>query len=759
MRYITLLAVICTGAVEARAEIPLPKVADGWKAELVVEAPKILFPTAVVVAGDGAIYVGQDPMDMPGPPTEPIDSVVRIKGGKASVFAEKLWAVMGLEWAGDTLYVVHAPFLSAFRDINGDGKADQRVDLVTGLGPKLPGFSGINDHVASGVRLGVDGFLYISVGDKGIPKAVGKDGATISLFGGGVIRVRPDGTGLEIVSMGERNPLSTMLTATDDVFTYGNDDDSKRWPNSLTHHIFGANFGYPYHFQSADGRPISLPGGLKIRSPRRCLPITGGQLGGSGTQGVCYLEPGAPQRYQGNLFVTDWGLGAVFRYVMEPAGATFKVKSREEFLSAGSVQDFRPFSVAVSPVDGSLIVVDWAFTGWLADGPKTGRIYRVSYVGKDKPTFKHPAPSNNSQTLIGRLDDPSRTVRLDSERALTIQGAKAVPSLTARLQKPGRSPGRVPALWTLQRIGGVEAQEAITKALTDADPTLRAQAARALGVKPAGFAFGSLVPLLKDKEPTVRREAAIALGRRGDTHAADALYAAMGDPDVFVSWSVRRAIHALKAWDRDRLVAALTDPKRRNDALDLTDETWSVPVVEALNETLTKTKDPATRVRIVANLAGLYRKYPAWSGHWFGTNPLIGELPKRSVDWSPEGMGLVQAGLTKAVADPEAIVRREAIAGLRQLPPASYSRILQARLALEHDPSNLVAISDALAASGDRTAIGALARVLLDPKQPVRVRVAAEDATSALPSGARSRRGCRSSTTRRLPPHSPPGRS
>ena len=102
---------------------------------------------------------------------------------------------MGLEWVDGTLYVVHAPFLSALRDTDGDGKADERVDLMTGLGPKLPGFNGINDHVASGIRLGMDGFLYIAVGDKGIPRGVGKDGRTIQLFGGGVIRIRPDGTG------------------------------------------------------------------------------------------------------------------------------------------------------------------------------------------------------------------------------------------------------------------------------------------------------------------------------------------------------------------------------------------------------------------------------------------------------------------------------------------------------------------------------------------------------------------------------------
>jgi glucose/arabinose dehydrogenase len=140
----------------------------------VVEAPEIRFPTAIVTASDGTIYLGQDPMDMPGPATTPADSVVSIKNGRVTVFAENLWAVMGLEWVDDTLYVVHAPYLSAFRDTDHNGKADQRTDLVTGLGPKVPGFNGMNDHIASGARLGIDGFLYISVGDKGIPKGVGK---------------------------------------------------------------------------------------------------------------------------------------------------------------------------------------------------------------------------------------------------------------------------------------------------------------------------------------------------------------------------------------------------------------------------------------------------------------------------------------------------------------------------------------------------------------------------------------------------------
>ena len=74
--------------------------------------------------------------------------------------------VKGLEWVDGTLFVVHAPFLSALRDRDGDGKADERVDLMTGLGPKIPGFDGLNDYIASGIRLGMDGFLYVAVAAK-----------------------------------------------------------------------------------------------------------------------------------------------------------------------------------------------------------------------------------------------------------------------------------------------------------------------------------------------------------------------------------------------------------------------------------------------------------------------------------------------------------------------------------------------------------------------------------------------------------------
>ena len=159
------------------------------------------------------------------------------------------------------------------------------------------------------------------------------------------------------------------LSATDDVFTYGNDDDSKKWPNSLTHHIVGGHYGYPYQFLTA---------------PHRALPIMFGEVGGSGAQGICYNEDGLPAEYRGNLFFCDWGLQTVFRFEIKKAGGTFALTRRTAFVSKGDVPDFRPFSLAVAADGQGLWLVDWAYNGWLANGPRTGRLYRLRYTGPSR---------------------------------------------------------------------------------------------------------------------------------------------------------------------------------------------------------------------------------------------------------------------------------------------------------------------------------------------------------------------------------------
>ncbi len=704
----------------------LPKVADGWSITLVAQAPRISYPTAVVVAPDGTIFLGQDPMNMPGPVNSPVDSVLAIRpDGSTRTFASKLHSVMGLEWVDGTLYVVHAPFLSSFRDTDGDGISDSRVDLVTGLGPKVPGSNGLNDHIASGVRLGMDGFLYVSVGDKGIPLARGKDGRTITLSTGGVVRVRPDGTDLEVVSSGERNPLSAMLSARDDVFTFGNDDDSHLWPNSLTHHIVGGHYGYPYEFRDA---------------PHRALPIMAGQSGGAGAQGVCSNDANLPVRFCGNLFICDWGLQAVARYEVEPKGATFRVVRREVVVERGDLADFRPFGIAPTADGSGFYLTDWAYNGWLGAGPPTGRLFRLTYTGPDRPApTPHRPGSDQAQQLAG-LADPTLAVRLTNQRHLSQAGTTATGPLIAMLASRTETADtpRIQALWALDAIGSTPARTAIRAALAEPVASVRAEAARSAGIRRDPLAEPTLVRLLADGDPTVRREAAIALGRLATTTPATrtALYTHLGEADPTVAWSIRRAIRSHSPPDPTALTAALADPKRRDSALTLADGWYAPEVVRVLIAALDQAQaptDPHWRVRLVAALGSLYGKVPSWSGHWFGSNPVAGPKPQPTEAWDPPSSAAVLIAIGRALRDADAGVRRQAIiAEIRVGAKATPALRSLLESPIETDPVNTLALVRHLGEQRDAGSGPALARKLSDAAQPDEVRLAALDALAQL---------------------------
>ncbi|XHR96660.1 hypothetical protein ACFJIV_08380 [Mucilaginibacter sp. UC70_90] len=47
------------------------------------------------------------------------------------------------------------------------------------------------DHATNGIRMGIDGWIYIAVGDFGFHDATDRDGKKLTMLGGGIIRVRP----------------------------------------------------------------------------------------------------------------------------------------------------------------------------------------------------------------------------------------------------------------------------------------------------------------------------------------------------------------------------------------------------------------------------------------------------------------------------------------------------------------------------------------------------------------------------------------
>jgi HEAT repeat protein len=168
------------------AEAPTPPIVNdtALRIELLVSTPDVEACTTVCGAPDGSFYVGNDPRDGRLSTSQPVNQIVRFSSmgaeKKRTVFADKIFSPAGSAWHDGYLYVLHDPLLTRFKDTDGDGIADVREDLVTNLG--IPPNEGLNDHVVSGFTLGMDGFWYISVGDRGIYQAKStRDGATFKL--------------------------------------------------------------------------------------------------------------------------------------------------------------------------------------------------------------------------------------------------------------------------------------------------------------------------------------------------------------------------------------------------------------------------------------------------------------------------------------------------------------------------------------------------------------------------------------------------
>lgn len=706
-------AVLVLSALAAKAgetTPELPATAPGWRIEGVAQTSKSLAPSTVAAGPGEVVYLGQNSTD---PARGPSASILRLEQDAAAVYVDKLQSVAGMTRVGDVLYVVHPPFVSAFRDLDGDGRAEDRVDLISGLAAPT-GAAGVDDHAAGDIRRGLDGFLYVAIGDKGIDRGVGKDGAVVRMRGGGVIRIRPDGTGLEVVSTGDCRTTGLVLSAADDVFTFGGAGAAGRWPKGLVHQIAGGDYGYPYQFAAAAFRALPVMSKLAEND-------------GAAGRGDAYNEAGLPEEYRGNLFFCDPDDQTVYRHEVRKTGGAFALAKRVPFITRGDAKSFRPVAIATRG-DG--------LGFWLADAGG-GRLYRILWAedhASEKKSYVRDSSRGRDSSpgdWIIELDGPALSFRLEAQDRLSAAGASTIEPLADRLRDGEPFVGRVHALWALDHLETAEARGAIRSVLRDPVSQVRLQAARSCGIRRDGEARDDLIHLLGDRDPAVRREAAVALGRIGDKAAVPALLEALGDADPFAAWSIRVAIREIGCDDSSALVAALEDPRRREAALLLADESWSIPMVKALVEALGRTPEPAVRGRILSCLASQYRRYPEWSGEWFGPDPLSAPLPKKTEPWSPEGMTAVLRGLEIGLKDADALARYQAIFGLRTV-GAPAAPALREALPEERDVDNRAALVEALGALNDATSTRLLLPVVINPEEAEPARAAALDALNQL---------------------------
>jgi putative heme-binding domain-containing protein len=651
-----------------------PTCPPDWRLDIVAQVPRIEHPSVVCCAPDGRIFVGIDPMDMRGPSNKPGDSIYCIHpDGRITVFASRLYAVFGMLYLDGKLYVHHVPKISVFTDDDGVGK--DRVDLIECTNPN-PTQAGFNDHIPSQIRLAMDGYLYLSTGDKGIYGFVGKDGRKLELRGGGIIRMRPDGTEAEVYCSGTRNHLDIAIHPDDEMFTYDNTDDGNGWWTRVTHMIDGGYYGYPWDYK-----------------PRRpyTLWMMGDYQGGSGCGGVSYNEDALPPEYHGNLFFCEWTRSQLLRLRVERDGGTFKIASRENFSTGPS--DYRPLGICVSPDGLSLYLTDWNFGGWLRPDRK-GRLLKYTYTGKShaapRPDWFIDAASGRkfkatTAELCEALGHPAQSVRLVAQRRLVDR--KEIQPVLAAL-KNGNTRAKWHAIWTLDALKA--GRDEIIEALND--PDARTQAARQLGTRRVKEAVDALLKLPID------RPVAAALGRIGDPRAVPALLEALDEKDLFTRYAIFTALKRIGAWKDMVKGLEHKNPRVREGTLFALREVWDETIVDALSSYVENILNPTdTRAGALQILADLLRREPPWDGVWWGVQPILAGRPARTIDWAA----------TPKIQN----VLRESI---KDLAPPVRAIALNAAVA-SNDPKAAEFLREVLSIDSEidlrRTAIRALARL------------------------------------------------
>jgi putative heme-binding domain-containing protein len=689
------------------------KAPAGFDVTLFAAPPDVSYPTCIAASPDGVLFVGVDLNGSLGA-KENKGKVVRCvdtdNDGKADEFKTfcEVESPRGLWWDNDkTLYVLHPPFITAYTDDNGDGISDRKEDILTGLGFDLK-FRGA-DHTTNGFRYAIDGFFYIAVGDYGAIQAKGKDGRTLQLHGGGVVRIRPDGSGLELVADGLRNIYDVAVSPTLDLFTRDNTNDGGGWNVRVSHIHATGHYGYPRLFKNFNDEIIQ--------------PLA--DYGGGSPCGAIFLdEPGFPAEYTQALLFCEWGAGAITRHPLKANGSTFKIEADNSFRFP------RPTDIDVDG-SGRLYISSWKDGSFNFSTPDVGFIARMTPKDWKYKAFPDLKKMNVSQ-LLKELHSSSGTTRTYVQREMlrrktdpkALEGLEK--GLLAEASFEKSLPIRIAILATLKQLVGSRANGFLVNQIDD--DAVREYALRLLADAPEDRSKAPTEPFVKalaDTNPRVREQAAIGLARIGDKSTAKNLLPLVADADPVVTHLAINALIALKASDVCFGALDSADAKLYAGALRVLQELHEPAVVDGLLKRLKSTAEAARRKALIVAVARLYQKEAPWDGKWWSTRPDTTGPYYRLASWDEsERIGTVLKGeLAKADAETLTWLLPELLRHRVDLPEVMKTLIEGAK----KDAGLRKVVVDVLGSRGTPPAevLPVLAMAAADPKESGAVRAAA----------------------------------
>ncbi len=415
---------------------------------------------------------------------------------------------------GDRVFFTCIPHLWSLRDTSGDGQANERISLQDGFGVRVA-FRGHDMH---GLVRGPDGRIYFSIGDRGYHLETAEGKTFANPESGAVFRCQPDGSGLEVVATGLRNPQELAFDNFGNLFTGDNNSDSgdrARWVYILPSSDSGWRMSYQY---LSDRGPFNRE---KIWHPFHqeqpvfiVPPITNIGDGPSGVE--YYPGTGFAGGFENHFFMCDFRGGTaqsgIRSFRMEPKGAFYELVDSKE-----PVWQVLATDIKFGP-DGYLYVSDWV-NGWVGEGK--GRIYRLldenlknsNTILDVRDRLAADITNIESKDLLEWLGHIDQRVRLKAQWSLAERNeATALSEVAIHGESQFK---RLHAIWGLWQIGLKNDDSAIEKTiellLGDEDPEVRAQSIRVVGELTLNSMQSHVVAAIQDKNPRVQMMAGLAL--------------------------------------------------------------------------------------------------------------------------------------------------------------------------------------------------------------------------------------------------------
>ncbi|GJM22651.1 MAG: glucose dehydrogenase [Planctomycetota bacterium] len=425
------------------------------------------------------------------------------------------------------------PELWRLRDTDGDDVADEREVLSSGYGVRIS----LLGHDLHGLLMGPDGRIWFSIGDRGLHVET-PDGVIALPDQGAVLRCEPDGSDLQLVHVGLRNPQELAFDDFGNLFTVDNNSDGGDQAR-LVEIVHGADSGWRQPFQwLSDRGPWKLENWWRAEAHDVFFRLPPLAHIASGPSGLVSDPGGAfPGEFAGGFLLADFlgdpSSSRVVGFRVEPEGAVFRMSAEADFVSGVLATD-----VDVDP-QGRVLISDWV-EGW--NRTNRGRLWRVTHGGEDvlreqtrrAAELARPFAERSDAELLALLSDVDRRLRDRAHLELATRPS-SWPALEHLLHE---QTARLPRWHALAALGVAARRHEPSLAdgfaahSLDREPEVRALALRLLGELAPPDAASYVLPRLSDEHPRVRLAAALAASRLASGMLADALLARLRTDDA-----------------------------------------------------------------------------------------------------------------------------------------------------------------------------------------------------------------------------------